>query len=382
MKIMVIFLRSNDIITDSRVIKYLDFFEKENISYKIIGWDREKKDIKLKNSKFYKKKTGYNLGKKAISNRILWIFFLLKELKKERKNYSVIHACDFDTIIPALIMKILYKKKVIFDIFDWFSDTIITNNILIDKLINFLEKKSVKLSNFVIICEEERKKQIGIRPQKLFILPNIPNVNFNYLKKGKKSNFLKVSYVGGLYRDRNIEILLKAASENKKLILEIAGFGDKQLEALCKTYSENFLNIQFYGRVKYSEGLKIMANSDVIYAMYCKTNENHIFAAPNKYYESLMLGKPLITTKNTIVGEKVEKYNTGFVIEETENETSNLFSEISEVNFDEKIKNCKKLWDKKYKNYVDIFFKEKYIKEILELKKHNNFKTETTTEGN
>lgn len=364
---MIVLLRANDIITDSRVLKYLNFFEKSKINYRIIGWNRDGNNNKKNNTYFFEKKAGYNLGKKAILNRFLWNLFLLKKLIKIRKQYKIIHACDFDTVLPALIMKIFFNKKVIFDIFDWFSDTIITNNFFIDRMINILEKKAVKMSDYVIICEEERKKQIKIVPKKLLILPNIPNFidnRGNFSEENKKTDILKISYVGGLYEDRNIHILLEEVSKNSKLYLYIAGFGDVAIEGMCEEYSKKFSNIKFYGRVKYEEGINIMANSNIIYAMYCKTNRNHLYAAPNKYYESLMLGKPLITTVGTIVGEKVSKYNTGFVIGEKSEDTRKIFDEILNSNIHEKSENCLKIWEENYKNYMEVFFNTTY-KEII-----------------
>lgn len=82
--------------------------------------------------------------------------------------------------------------------------------------------------------------------------------------------------------------------------LLIAGYGAKEIEERCINLNEKD-NIIYFGKVVYDQGLNIMYNGDVIYAMYCKTNPNHIFAAPNKYYEAMLLAKPIISTKGTIV---------------------------------------------------------------------------------
>ena len=42
---------------------------------------------------------------------------------------------------------------------------------------------------------------------------------------------------------------------------------------------------------------------------------NHYYAAPNKLYEALMLGKPLIMVKNTGMSEIVTQFNIGEVID-------------------------------------------------------------------
>jgi len=364
---MVIFLRSNDIEYDPRLQKYIRFLDEKFIHYLVIGWDRESSGKSIKNAILYSKKAGYNLKRKAIFSRILFMRFIFFNLIKKKDKYSIIHACDFDTVIPAIIIKYIYKKKVIFDIFDWYSDTISTGNWLINKVISILEVISYKLSDYIIICEEERKKQIKFYHRNIYVLPNIPDIYsdvYEFIKKADNSE-ITISYVGGFYKDRNIEILLRAISKINNLKLKIAGYGDKELENACIEYSKKFSNIEYYGKVKYNIALEIMAQSDLIYAMYCKKNKNHIYAAPNKFYESLMLGVPIITTEGTIAGEKVKKYNTGFVIGEEYTETEILLKKLPKMNLEDKKNNCKKIWQDIYKNYVYQFLNDKYLKIIF-----------------
>lgn len=361
---MVVILRSNDLETDPRVHKYINALELAEVDYLMVGWDREGKNIKKRNTLYYKKKTGYNLGKKAIFGRLLFNIFLLKTLIKNRAKYNVIHACDFDTVIPALVLGFFYGKKVIFDVFDWFSDTIKTGSKVVDYVIRYFERFAVRKADYVIICEEERRKQIGVQRRNIFVLPNIPALpkSFSFIKKDFDINNRKlvISYVGGFYPDRNLDLLLEVCSKNKNIILEIAGYGDSEIEKLAKSLSNNS-NIIYHGRVKYEVGLEIMSRSDLIYAMYCKTNKNHIYAAPNKYYESLFLAVPIITTEGIFLADKVKKYDTGYVIGESREDLEKLFNSIRPDDLLRKSQNCKNLWESRYSNYVDDFMKNVYL---------------------
>lgn len=111
----VILLRSQDIFSDSRVLKYESLLKKENIPYAIVGWDRKGLNLKRENTFFYKRRAGFQEGEKAIVNRVWWTFFLFRFLFMHLKEYQIIHACDFDTVLPSLVMRIL-GKKVFFDI--------------------------------------------------------------------------------------------------------------------------------------------------------------------------------------------------------------------------------------------------------------------------
>lgn len=105
-----------------------------------------------------------------------------------------------------------------------------------------------------------------------------------------------------------------------------------------------------------------MANSDIIVAIYEKSVLNNVYAAPNKYYEGLYLGKPILTTKGTLVGKHTEQYNTGFVIGETLEEMESFFKQNKlKYRIMEYGQNAKKVWNEKYSNYVRIFMTHTYL---------------------
>ena len=112
------------------------------------------------------------------------------------------------------------------------------------------------------------------------------------------------------------------------------------------------------------DGLNMENAADIVYAMYCKTNPNNIYAAPNKYYEALLLGKPIITTKGTIVEKKCIDNNIGWAVEEDIEQLRQLILEIDQREIDEKGKNAFSLWHNHFQNYINSFFQETYSKII------------------
>jgi glycosyltransferase involved in cell wall biosynthesis len=98
--------------------------------------------------------------------------------------------------------------------------------------------------------------------------------------------------------------------------------------------------------------------------MYCKSNPNHIYAAPNKYYEAMFFGKPIISTKGTIVEDKILANNNGWAIEESVDELRNTIRSITKDDIRIKGQNMKNLWDNQYNTYVQGFFDNEYSKII------------------
>ncbi len=360
----ILMLRSQNIVSDSRVLRYENWFQKHDISYRIVGWDREQSGIERENTIYCRIKAGFQQKSKAIIGRIKWNVWLMKYLYGYRKSYKIIHACDFDTVLPALVMQ-LFGKKVIFDIFDWFSDETRTGKWYIDRTINCLERWAVQKADLVILCEAGRLKQIQCIPNEYIVIPNIPSVPIVEFVPDRTFN-KTIGYVGGIVADRGLEELVHVIAKLSDWTLHIAGFGDERLVKEIEEYSRKYENIHYYGKVPYDEAIKIMRSVDLIYAMYYKNNRNHIFAAPNKLYEAIFLQKPIITTEGTLVGDKVRGVNSGYVIDEGEVALRELMESITQ----KKIREFDNILFEQVKLNENLFdnIMSEYVKRVLEMK--------------
>ena len=361
---MVVFLRSTDGNPDSRLQKYTDCLAEKKLPFKVLCWDRLGKFSDSLIFCYYKRQAAYGQGIKNLFGLIGFNFFVLRQLFHLRKDCKVIHAGDFDTVLPALFMKVFFNKKVIYNIFDWFVDSRNFHNAFLRKVILCLERFALKKADVTIICEEERQKQLCYIPVNLWVLPNIPNFSFSMEKDSQdisRHKTIHIAYVGVFAGHRGLEKIIKMVAENPDLLeLDIAGFGE--LENMVCNASKSSPNIRYHGSVSYREGVRIMSRADIILALYEKTIPNHIYAAPNKYYEGLFLGKPILTTEGTYVGIKTKKYKTGFVIGETLEDMKNFFNspQLSQQII-EYGRNAQCLWNERYLFYVDTFMQHRYM---------------------
>lgn len=370
---MVILIRSNDIVTDPRAMKYVKYIRDNNIPHRFIGWDRDMAKPEIEDAILMQMPAGYNVGgMKAAWNRVKWMFFVYKQLCKMKVRNATLHGCDVDSAFPVACYKLFHpSNKLIFDVFDWFSATLYNQNSLILFAFKFLEWFTVKLSDTIIICEPERIEQIPykIDESMVKVLPNIPYfTDASFIKDdfGKRfsNGLITLSYVGGFCKERCLFEIVGLA-EKGIINLAIAGFGDKELEEKLDNLRD-CPYIKYYGKVSYQDGLNISYNSDVMYAMYSKINPNHIYAAPNKFYEAMFLGKPLFTTKGTIVEKKVLANKTGYVSEEDINDIQAVLAGITKEGIAEFGQNAYKLWIDKFGTYTSGWLNDEYLELIKE----------------
>lgn len=366
---MVILIRCNDILSDPRAMKYVKYLQENDIEHYLIGWDRDGENPSIANASLWKRKYTHNAGGfYAVKCRIGFMWHVYRQLCKINPKNAILHGCDVDSAFPAACYKIFHpSNKLIFDIFDWFSATLYDSKKYVLFAFKLMEKFSVKISDRIIICEPERIGQIPfeVSEAKLSVLPNIPYFNDDsFLKvdpdKVFDNNLLTFSYVGGFSPDRCLFEIVSIA-EKGLINLSIAGFGNEELETRLKEDTEKYPNIRYYGKVKYQDGLNISYNSDVMYAMYSIQNPNHVYAAPNKYYEAMFLGKPIFSTKNTIVEKKVLNHQMGYISGESEDDIISTIKAINKSDLIAKGEAAKACWLSTYKDYTQNYMKTEYL---------------------
>lgn len=259
-------------------------------------------------------------GIKNLFNLLAYQFIILAWLLKNNSKFEAIHSFDLDTGISAFIVTKLFRKKFIYHIADFYVDSRRGIPKVLKKYVKKLEYYIISKADATIICTQERRTQIkGSKPKQLYVMHNSPLEELTYEKININSvtlndnNVLKLCYVGLLSEIRFIKEILEIVKNDKRFILNIAGFG--VLESYVKDYAEKYSNINFYGKVIYKESLKLYRNSDIMFAMYNPNHPNHKYSAPNKVYEAMMLGKPIIVAKNTGIDELVFKEKIGFVVD-------------------------------------------------------------------
>lgn len=314
-------LRSNPVRPDSRVEKEAWSLKKAGYDVHILAWDRDTDEeeandyIRVAGLEIPITRLGYKAtygeGFKNIKPYLKFQFHMRKWLQKN--NFDVVHACDFDTAF--FTQGVVRKKKELF-VFDIFDFLFGEPSGFMQRCVKKAQFQIINRANATIICTEERKAQIrGSHPRKLAVVHNTP-ATVQIGKCGKRTEIterVKLVYVGILQDYRLLLEIAQAVSESEVLELHVGGFG--KYEDYFTRMAQEYNNIKFYGRLTYEETLSLEEECDIMLAIYDPSIENHRFAAPNKFYESLMIGKPVMMVKNTGMAQIVEDKAIGVVID-------------------------------------------------------------------
>lgn len=356
---IVVFIRTYSIYNDSRDVKEILALYNSGYHVIVLGWDRDSKALSRCKEIFPQDIEFYffpvkldTIGFRNIDKLFLWFKWEYRTIKKITKNKMgiIFHACDLDAGIP--VHYFLRKRKggiykLVYDIYDYYVDTHSIPAFLKTHIEN-IENSIIDSADVTIICNSERKSQISnTSPRKLLIIHNSPDLRGKVLPTS--TALYDFVYCGGLSDDRLLREIFQQYPEHSKLKAVIAGRGVNS--SLAEELSDRFSNFIFKGPVTYNEVLELEAKGKVLFAVYNPKVPNNRLADPNKFYESLALGKPIIVCKGTGIDKLVEKYNLGLTITYDATE----FYKALEILLNDPMRcqvmgqNGRKLYEEKYK---------------------------------
>lgn len=320
-QISVLICRSNPVSPDPRVEKEAHSLIQAGYRVQILGWDRSGELPTLEESA---QGVIHRLGIRAGYARGIWNFFpllrwqfgLLNWLMKHANEFEVIHACDFDTILPALVCKKLKRKKVIYDIFDFYAEHLRNTPGGIKRLIHSADLRAIDQADGVIIVDDARIKQIeGAHPKHLTVIYNSPQDVMptpNQSANGRDLHPIRIAYIGLLQFERGLNEILEVLERHPDWMLDLAGFGGDETAILAK--AARLSNVHWHGRIPYKKALELSSRANVLVALYDPAIPNHKVASPNKIFEAMMLGKPVIVARGTNMDRIIEDAQAGLVV--------------------------------------------------------------------
>ena len=289
----IIIVASNSIVRHPRISKFVDSLKKKyNLS--VLGWNRE--GISSREIKNYSVSLNL-LNFRAPFGRpslilyypYFWIWVLIKLLKYKPQ---VVHAIDLDTLLPCLFYKLILRKKLLYDVHDRFSGYVPPKftRTPIHTVINLLEELLTKETDVLVTVSEKVLRTFRHKAKQSVVIMNCSeNIKLN---RRSKNDIFTLIYTGVIYKNLGLERITAAIKDLKDVRLMIAGrIGDKEL------FNEivELPNTEYKGILERNESLALEAGADVMVVLYDLNYPKNRLSSPNKVFEALMCGIPLIT---------------------------------------------------------------------------------------
>jgi len=316
----ILICRSNPVAPDPRVEKEAVSLAEAGYEVSVIGWDRSASHPIIEERENYKVhripiRAPYGMGLGNLIRLLKWQIKLFIWLLNHHKAYDVLHACDFDTVLPCLAMKLMFGKKLVYDIFDFYPDHLRRTPTLIKNAIRAVDYWIIDHVDAVILVDDIRRAQIKpTSPKRLSVIYNSPqdiSTQLNLYEPSPKGK-LRLAYVGLFQKERGLLEMASVIQKHPEWTLDMAGFGGDEdaIHAAC----EGVQNITWHGLVSYEKALQLSAKADILFATYDPVIPNHRYSSPNKIFEAMMLAKPIIVANGTNMDLIVLKNEFGIIV--------------------------------------------------------------------
>ncbi len=266
--------------------------------------------------------------------------FLLISLFGKLPQYDIIYARDYHTVIIALIPRLIFRKKLVFEInglaneeqklkrYSYLNRLLV---FIIKKAEGFATKYSEKIISLTPHIATYLNKDFECPLEKVVVIGNgvdikrfYPVSDQNLLAKwrdrwGIGKEDMVVVFVGNLARWQGVETFIESGfklfPKNERLKFLIVGDGPLK-ENLMKKVSESKWKQSFYftGMVNYEEIPFLINIGDVCVAPFISKRNQKTGVSPLKVFEYMACGKPVVASR--IQGlEFIEEEGVGCLIE-------------------------------------------------------------------
>lgn len=233
---------------------------------------------------------------------------------------DIYHLHDPELIPIGLKLKKL-GKKVIFDAHEDLPKQLLNkpylnkfNKFMLSKTFELYEKFSCKKFDYIITATSSIKNKFILINSSTMDINNYPLLDELFIPTNWNEKENQVCYVGGINQMRGIKELVSAFDYLDNTILNLVGeFITEELHSEIKN-KKSYNKINEFGYLNRKEVAKVISLSKAGIVTF-HPYPNHIDSQPNKMFEYMSAGLPIISSNFPLWKEIVEGNNCGLCVD-------------------------------------------------------------------
>jgi glycosyltransferase involved in cell wall biosynthesis len=306
----------SDLVTDQRVHKTAQCLHEQGFNVLLIG-RKMKKSAEMPPRDYRVKRVvlPFETSFLFYASYNIWNFFFLLFNKVD-----ILHSNDLDTLFPNFLISKLKGIPLVYDSHEYFTGVPeIKKKPFVRFVWGSIEKYVFpKLKYVYTVNQSIANIYEGLYNVKVGVVRNVSFLNQENLSLDRSTlpEQNVIVYQGMLNMDRGLEEVILAMQyvDNIKFIIIGGGDVEHKLQELVK---QNNLEskVEFTGKLQYKEMIEITKKATIGISVEKPTNENYIYCLPNKVFDYLHAGIPILTSRLIEIESIVTKYDVGTFLE-------------------------------------------------------------------
>jgi glycosyltransferase involved in cell wall biosynthesis len=306
---------TNDVVTDQRVRRAVETLARAGYAVRVVGRRRQPvQAITAYPCPVKRFRLCFKKGPLFYAEYNFRLFLFLLFTKQE-----MILACDLDTLVAGYLAARIRGIPLIFDSHEYFTEVPeLVGRPAIKKIWEGLEKRILPRIRFAYTVSQSiadaYKAKYGIPMEVIFNYPkrdtSLIQPGF-ILRKGRENIIL---YQGSVNMGRGLALAIKAMKFIGDARLVVIGEGDI-LEDLVKLAENTGLSerVTFAGRISIDKLMLYTRQADIGISLEEDLGLNYRFALPNKLFDYIQAGIPVLVSDLPEMAAVVRKYDIGKV---------------------------------------------------------------------
>jgi glycosyltransferase involved in cell wall biosynthesis len=241
-----------------------------------------------------------------------------------RTSFDVVHCHDLDTLPLGFLLGKLKRKPIVYDAHESFPDMLEGSvSRAMQRALLGLENFFIRRIDLLITVGERLRRYFAERGARRSVVVGNWKRLGDFSRTGQQNREVRrqlgipdgamaVVCLTQLLRDRKIEELLAAIEDRPDVYVILGGKGILK-DWIVQSAAAN-PRIRFVGFVSGKQIADYTCAADVVYYGFDPENPNARFSAPNKLYEALAAGRPLITGDFGEIADTVRQTECGIVL--------------------------------------------------------------------
>lgn len=278
---------------------------------------------------------------KSLFDRFTKIFTIIPVLLKTKSE--VYHFHDPELVVTGLILKLIYRKKVIYDVHEHYQSKIasrLSNKKILGKLLAKIwgtsERLIAKSFDLMVAADSYVAKQF--KPNKTIILPNVPPLSFMDTSSERKNDdeTFNIVYLGTIGISRGLKECIEAVAKTTIPNVKLHIIGECKIPELLHLF-ETTENVIYHGRIPWENLTDTLSKMHIgmitlqpVPAYLYSPGENIV-----KLFDYASLGIPFVISDFPGIRKFVERNGGGLLVNPTD--TDKIAKAIDKLYYNRKL---------------------------------------------
>ena len=251
--------------------------------------------------------------------RPFWRLVARRALDLHREApFDAIHCHDLDTLPAGVRWKEWTGRPLVYDAHEYFPEMIaeLSRARAWSRRFAGLEQRLARRADLILGAAPPHQEYFArMTNVPVAIVMNTRPLAYDSFEPPRNAR-MKVVYIGGLQQFRLLVPFAELAVEDGSFEADIGGWGP--VAGAIQTLADASKgNLRYLGVVPGQDVIPLTHASDVVYSLLDPSKRVFRDAAPNKLFEAVVAGRPILVTKGTWAAREVEAADCGVSLEYT-----------------------------------------------------------------